>query len=306
MKSDQNLLERLRRAAGSGEVVTEELMSRHTTFRIGGPADYFVTPHTKEEIRQVIRLCKEEEIPFAVLGNGSNLLVGDKGFRGVIIQLFKNFSDIIIEEETIYAQSGALLVRLANQAAEQGLTGLEFASGIPGTLGGAVVMNAGAYGGEMKDVILWSDVLTEDGEFLRLSGEELELGYRTSVIQKKHYFVLGAALRLKKGDQNEIRSVMEELKEKRVSKQPVEYPSAGSTFKRPEGYFAGKLIMDTGLRGFSVGGAQVSEKHCGFVINKGGATAEEVQLLMKEVADRVEEKFGVRLEPEVKMLGEFK
>ena len=306
MKSDQNLLEHLRRAVGSGEVVTEEPMSRHTTFRIGGPADYFVTPHTKEEIRQVIRLCKEEEIPFAVLGNGSNLLVGDKGFRGVIIQLFKNFSDIIIEEETIYAQSGALLVRLANQAAEQGLTGLEFASGIPGTLGGAVVMNAGAYGGEMKDVILWSDVLTEDGEFLRLSGEELELGYRTSVIQKKHYFVLGAALRLKKGDQNEIRSVMEELKEKRVSKQPVEYPSAGSTFKRPEGYFAGKLIMDTGLRGFSVGGAQVSEKHCGFVINKGGATAEEVQLLMKEVADRVEEKFGVRLEPEVKMLGEFK
>ena len=306
MKSDQNLLEHLRRAAGSGEVVTEEPMSRHTTFRIGGPADYFVTPHTKEEIRQVIRLCKEEEIPFAVLGNGSNLLVGDKGFRGVIIQLFKNFSNIIIEEENIYAQSGALLVRLANQAAKQGLTGLEFASGIPGTLGGAVVMNAGAYGGEMKDVILWSDVLTEDGEFLRLSGEELELGYRTSVIQKKHYFVLGAALRLKKGDQNEIRSMMEELKEKRVSKQPVEYPSAGSTFKRPEGYFAGKLIMDAGLRGFSVGAAQVSEKHCGFVINKGGATAEEVQLLMKEVADRVEKKFGVRLEPEVKMLGEFK
>ena len=306
MKSDQNLLERLRLAAGRGEVVTEEPRSRHTTFRIGGPADYFVTPHTKEEIRQVIRLCKEEEIPFAVLGNGSNLLGGDKGFRGVIIQLFKNFSDITIEEETIYAQSGALLVRLANQAAEQGLTGLEFASGIPGTLGGAVVMNASAYGGEMKDVILWSDVLTEDGEFLRLSGEELELGYRTSVIQKKQYFVLGAALQLKKGDQNEIRSVMEELKEKRVSKQPVEYPSAGSTFKRPEGYFAGKLIMDAGLRGFSVGGAQVSEKHCGFVINKGGATAEEVQLLMKEVADRVEEKFGVRLEPEVKMLGEFK
>ena len=209
------------------------------------------------------------------------------------------------EEENIYAQSGALLVRLANQAAKQGLTGLEFASGIPGTLGGAVVMNAGAYGGEMKDVILWSDVLTEDGEFLRLSGEELELGYRTSVIQKKHYFVLGAALRLKKGDQNEIRSMMEELKEMRVSKQPVEYPSAGSTFKRPEGYFAGKLIMDTGLRGFSVGGAQVSEKHCGFVINKGGATAKDVQLLIKEVADRVEERFGVRLEPEVKMLGEF-
>ena len=303
MKSDQNLLEHLRRAAGSGEVVTEEPMSRHTTFRIGGPADYFVTPHTKEEIRQVIRLCKEEEIPFAVLGNGSNLLVGDKGFRGVIIQLFKNFSNIIIEEENIYAQSGALLVRLANQAAKQGLTGLEFASGIPGTLGGAVVMNAGAYGGEMKDVILWSDVLTEDGEFLRLSGEELELGYRTSVIQKKHYFVLGAALRLKKGDQNEIRSMMEELKEKRVSKQPVEYPSAGSTFTRPEGYFAGKLIDDAGLRGFQVGGAQVSEKHCGFVINRNQATAADVEELCHQVAEKVKEQSGVDLEMEIKRLG---
>ena len=195
MEIDQNLVELLHRAAGSGEVVTEEPMSRHTTFRIGGPADYFVTPHTKEEIRQVIQLCKAESLPFAVLGNGSNLLVGDKGFRGVVIQLFKNFSDITIEEEDIYAQSGALLVRLANQAAKQGLTGLEFASGIPGTLGGAVVMNAGAYGGEMKDVILYSDVVTEEGEFLRLSREELELGYRTSVIQKKHYFVLGAARR---------------------------------------------------------------------------------------------------------------
>ena len=184
MEIDQNLVELLHRAAGSGEVVTEEPMSRHTTFRIGGPADYFVTPHTKEEIRQVIQLCKAESLPFAVLGNGSNLLVGDKGFRGVVIQLFKNFSDITIE---------ALLVRLANQAAKQGLTGLEFASGIPGTLGGAVVMNAGAYGGEMKDVILYSDVVTEEGEFLRLSREELELGYRTSVIQKKNYFVLGAA-----------------------------------------------------------------------------------------------------------------
>ena len=305
MRMNQELGKKLLSILKEEQVKKDEPMKSHTTVRVGGPADYFVTPHTKEEIRQVIRLCKEEEIPFAVLGNGSNLLVGDKGFRGVIIQLFKNFSNIIIEEENIYAQSGALLVRLANQAAKQGLTGLEFASGIPGTLGGAVVMNAGAYGGEMKDVILWSDVLTEDGEFLRLSGEELELGYRTSVIQKKHYFVLGAALRLKKGDQNEIRSMMEELKEKRVSKQPVEYPSAGSTFKRPEGYFAGKLIMDTGLRGFSVGGAQVSEKHCGFVINKGGATAKDVQLLIKEVADRVEERFGVRLEPEVKMLGEF-
>ena len=166
-------------------------------------------------------------------------------------------------------------------------------------------MNAGAYGGEMKDVIFWSDVLTEDGEFLRLSGEELELGYRTSVIQKKHYFVLGAALRLKKGDQNEIRSMMEELKEKRVSKQPVEYPSAGSTFKRPEGYFAGKLIMDAGLRGFSVGGAQISEKHCGFVINKGNATAKDVTELMDETKKIVMEKFGVALEPEVKRLGQF-
>ena len=305
MKSDQNLLEHLRRAAGSGEVVTEEPMSRHTTFRIGGPADYFVTPHTKEEIRQVIRLCKEEEIPFAVLGNGSNLLVGDKGFRGVIIQLFKNFSDIIIEEETIYAQSGALLVRLANQAAEQGLTGLEFASGIPGTLGGAVVMNAGAYGGEMKDVLKEVTVLTPEGRVLTLQADELHMGYRTSVIKEAGYIVLEAVISLEKGDQEEIRSRMQELAGMRTSKQPLSYPSAGSTFKRPEGYFAGKLIMDSGLRGYQVGGAQVSEKHCGFVINTGNATAKDVTTLMSDVQRIVMEKFGVKLEPEVKFLGEF-
>ena len=303
---EQNFETCLYNVVDAAKIQKDEPMKKHTTFRIGGPADYFIMPSNEKELAETIRVCREFSILIYIVGNGSNLLVGDKGFRGAIIQLYKSMGTFQVEGNQITAQAGCSLAQIANAALDAALTGFEFAAGIPGTLGGAVVMNAGAYGGEMKDVILWSDVLTEDGEFLRLSGEELELGYRTSVIQKKHYFVLGAALRLKKGDQNEIRSVMKELKEKRVSKQPVEYPSAGSTFKRPEGYFAGKLIMDTGLRGFSVGGAQVSEKHCGFVINKGGATAEEVQLLMKEVADRVEEKFGVRLEPEVKMLGEFK
>ena len=265
MKSDQNLLEHLRRAAGSGEVVTEEPMSRHTTFRIGGPADYFVTPHTKEEIRQVIRLCKEEEIPFAVLGNGSNLLVGDKGFRGVIIQLFKNFSEIIIEEETIYAQSGALLVRLANQAAEQGLTGLEFASGIPGTLGGAVVMNAGAYGGEMKDVLQEVRVLRADGRIENWHAEDLDLSYRHSRMMEEGAIVLSATMKLHPQETGQIKAEMDDYRLRRQAKQPLEYPSAGSTFKRPEGYFAGKLIMDAGLAGYRVGDAAVSDKHCGFV-----------------------------------------
>ena len=302
MKSDQNLLEHLRRAAGSGEVVTEEPMSRHTTFRIGGPADYFVTPHTKEEIRQVIRLCKEEEIPFAILGNGSNLLVGDKGFRGVIIQLFKNFSDIIIEEETIYAQSGALLVRLANQAAEQGLTGLEFASGIPGTLGGAVVMNAGAYGGEMKDVLTSVEYLAADGNIVEVPAAELDLSYRHSIFEENGGCILSATFRLKKGDAASIKARMDELMQKRIDKQPLDKPSAGSTFKRPAGAFAAALIDQCGLRGYRHGGAAVSEKHCGFVVNLGGATCADVLALCDEVRSIVKEKTGYDLEKEIRVV----
>lgn len=297
--------ERLTEIMDKESVLRDEPMSKHTTFRIGGPSDYFVLPKSIEEVKKVTALCKEREIPFYVLGNGSNLLVSDAGFRGVIIQIYKNMDRIKAEGDAIRAQAGALLSKIAGEALRNELTGFEFASGIPGTLGGAVVMNAGAYGGEMKDVLQEVTVLTGEGEVKTLKREELDLGYRTSVVSKKGYIALEAVIGLKKGDAEEIRTVMEDLKERRTTKQPLEYPSAGSTFKRPEGYFAGKLIQDTGLRGFSVGGAQVSEKHCGFVINKENATAKDVVELMQEVSDRVEAKFGVPLEPEVKKLGDF-
>ena len=223
----------------------------------------------------------------------------------MIIQLYRNMNQIEVEGTTIRAQVGALLSQIAGEALRHSLTGFEFAAGIPGTLGGAVVMNAGAYGGEMKDVLQEVTALSKEGEVKVLTREELDLGYRTSVIGREGYIALEAVIALKDGQEDEIRSTMEDLKERRTTKQPLEYPSAGSTFKRPEGYFAGKLIQDTGLRGFSVGGAQVSEKHCGFVINKDNATAKDVIELMREVSDRVEAKFGVPLEPEVKKLGDF-
>ena len=277
-----NLYNELCSIIGENNVLRDEPMSSHTTFRIGGPADYFVMPSSAGEIRRITELCTDQKIPYYVIGNGSNLLVGDKGYRG-----------------------GALLSKVAAAAYEAELEGFEFASGIPGTLGGAVRMNAGAYGGEIKHVLKSAEVLTPEGEVLTLSAEEMKLGYRTSIVSKMDYVVLGAELSLKKGKKEEIRAKMDELKEKRVSKQPLEYGSAGSTFKRPEGYFAGKLIEDAGLRGFRVGNAQVSEKHCGFVINLGGATAREVSELMESVVRKVEAASGVRLEPEVKRIGEF-
>ncbi len=282
-----------------------EPMKLHTTFRAGGPADFFAVPETKEEVRGLVRLCEDAGMPYYIIGNGSNLLVSDRGYRGLIIQIYKEMGRIAAANGQITAQSGALLSRVAAKALEEGLSGLEFASGIPGTLGGACMMNAGAYGGEMKDVLSSVLVLTPEGEFLTLHSGELDMGYRTSVISKKGYIVLEACIQLEKGDKESIRSRMEELRKKRTSKQPLEYPSAGSTFKRPEGYFAGKLIEDAGLRGFRVGGAQVSEKHCGFVINRDGASAAEIAELMRQVSARVEEQFGVVLEPEVRRLGEF-
>ena len=290
---------------GSDNVKLQEPMSKHTTFRIGGPADFYLCPQSTKEVQQTVQICKEENLPYFILGNGSNLLVSDKGYRGVIIQLWKNFSDISVKDCCITAKAGALLSKVAAEALEEGLTGMEFASGIPGTIGGAVFMNAGAYGGEMKDIIKEVKVLDDQGEIRVLSNEEMKLGYRTSIVKEKGYTVLSAVLQLKKGDVSVIRETMEDLKNRRTSKQPLDMPSAGSTFKRPEGYFAGKLIMDSGLRGFSMGGAQVSEKHCGFVVNKGGATAEDVTALIREVQRRVKEKFGVELETEVRFLGEF-
>ena len=268
---------------GSDNVRLHEPMKKHTTFRIGGPADYYLCPHSTEELQKILQICRENKLEFFILGNGSNLLVSDKGYRGVVIQLWKNFSDIETEDNTITVKAGTLLSKVAAEALEESLTGMEFASGIPGTMGGAVMMNAGAYGGEMKDIIREVTVLTREGELLTLSKEEMNFGYRTSVVKEKGYVVISAVLQLRKGDREEIRKVMDELKERRVTKQPLDMPSAGSTFKRPEGYFAGKLIMDAGLRGFSVGGAQISEKHCGFVVNKGDATAADVLGLIGEV-----------------------
>ena len=290
---------------GSDNVKQQEPMSRHTTFRIGGPADFYLCPHSTKEVQEIVEICKEENLPYFVLGNGSNLLVSDKGYRGVVIQLWKNFSDITVKDCCIQAKAGALLSKVAAEALEAGLTGMEFASGIPGTIGGAAFMNAGAYGGEMKDIIKSVKVLDTQGEVRVLPKEELKMGYRTSIVKEKGYTVLSVELELSKGNREEIRNTMEDLKERRTSKQPLEMPSAGSTFKRPEGYFAGKLIMDSGLRGFSVGGAQVSEKHCGFVVNKGGATAMDVLNLIREVQRKVKEQFGVDLETEVRFLGEF-
>lgn len=300
-----DLYKELCAAVGAEHVLRDEPMNRHTTFRIGGPADFFVQPSCTEEIKAVRELCRLGEVPCYIIGNGSDLLVGDKGYRGVIIQICKRMNEVRADGERIIVQAGALLSRTAAAAYEASLTGMEFASGIPGTVGGALRMNAGAYGGEMKQIVESAEVLTAEGEVLELSAGELGMGYRTSVISRNDYVALSAVLKLEKGDQKAIRARMDELKEKRVEKQPLEYGSAGSTFKRPEGYFAGKLIQDAGLRGYRVGDAQVSEKHCGFVINRGKATAAEVARLMDDVADRVEEKFGVRLEPEVKKIGEF-
>ena len=290
---------------GKEQVLFEEPMKRHTTFRIGGPAEIFVMPKTTEEVKKTLEICRQEEIPYFVLGNGSNLLVSDKGYRGVIIQMDRNMEEITVEGTEIRAAAGALLSSIAVAARRASLAGFEFAGGIPGTLGGAVVMNAGAYGGEMKDVLKEVTVMTQEGEVREIPAEELEMGYRTSIVKKAGYLVLGATISLKKGNIEEIKALTKELSEKRTSKQPLEFPSAGSTFKRPEGYFAGKLIMDSGLRGCQIGGARVSDKHCGFVINTGNATAKDVVELMNHVQEAVREKYGVTLEPEVKFLGEF-
>lgn len=299
-----NIYEELCKIVSEDQILKDEPMDKHTTFRAGGKADYLVMPSNEEQVRELVLLLKKENVPYYVMGNGSNLLVRDQGFKGVIIQIARKMNQIRVEGETIYAQAGALLSKIAAQALGEGLTGFEFASGIPGTLGGAVMMNAGAYGGEMKQVIVNACVLTSAGEIAVIPADLMELGYRTSVFAKNQDIILSAQLKLEYGNEAVIREYMDELKKQRVSKQPLEYPSAGSTFKRPEGYFAGKLIQDAGLRGFQVGGAQVSEKHCGFVINKDHATATDILSLMEQVSDKVETKFGVRLEPEVKIIGE--
>lgn len=305
MKMDESIITGLRGCNPKGRVLLDEPMREHTTFRVGGPADCFVEPGSEEELVRTIAFCREHALPCYVIGNGSNLLVGDRGFRGVIVRLGGALAQIDAQGDCIRAGAGALLKDIADTAARNGLAGLEFASGIPGSLGGAVLMNAGAYGGEMKDVVRSVRVLTREGEIEQIPGSEMGFGYRTSLAQTQGQIVLGALLSLHRGDREQIQRTVDDLTQRRAMKQPLEKASAGSTFKRPEGYFAGKLIMDAGLRGFSLGGAQVSDKHCGFVINNGEATAAEVAALIAEVQKRVYEHSGVRLEPEVRRIGEF-
>lgn len=303
--------EKLADLIGGANCLAGEEMKKHTTFRVGGPADLYLTPEIAQ-IPDVIALLKKEGVSYFVMGNGSNLLISDKGIRGAVIEIKKNASEISVlpdektDEAILDIEAGALLSTVANTALNNDLTGFEFAAGIPGTFGGAVCMNAGAYGGEIKDVLIDAKVYDIASDKVRtLTVDELKLGYRKSLITEGGYIVLSARIKLKKGDHDAILSYMNELKEKRTSKQPLEYPSAGSTFKRPEGYFAGKLIEDAGLKGFSVGGAEVSKKHAGFVINKGDATADDIYRLIKAVQQKVYEVHGVHIEPEVKMIGEF-
>lgn len=304
MLMDQRLLEDLRLIAGVENVWRAEPMNRHTTFRVGGPADAYVTPH-EDLLPKVIDLCREREEPYYIIGNGSNLLVGDGGIRGVVIDLMKHVDNLVITGNRIMAGAGTLLSRVANLAAEHRLSGLEFAAGIPGTVGGAIAMNAGAFEGEMKNVIQKVTVLDREGNTKKLDADALQMGYRTSNVSNEGYIVTGATLFLRFGNMEAIKERMNEFNRRRTEKQPLEYASAGSTFKRPEGNYAGKLIMDAGLAGYRVGGAMVSEKHCGFVVNRGTATAADIRAVIEHVQAEVERQFAVSLEPEVRMLGEF-
>ena len=306
MSSREAYWEDLGRAlAEAGNAVRrEEPMKKHTTFQAGGAAALFAEPQTTAQLAAAIRICREAEAPFTVVGRGSNLLVCDEGYEGVVLHIGEAMSQITVDGCTLEARAGAQLSSMARAALQASLSGLAFAAGIPGSLGGALVMNAGAYGGEMKDVITKVHILDpREGSDAWLPASEMAFGYRTSRLQKEGWIALGAVLELEPGDPDAIRAEMNDLAERRRSKQPLEFPSAGSTFKRPEGYFAGKLIQDAGLAGFSVGGACVSEKHCGFVVNKGNATAADILAVCRHVEEEVERQFGVRLEMEVKTLG---
>lgn len=285
------------------DIKIDEKLSEYVNFKVGGPADILLIPNSKEQVIKSIKICKENNIPFYLIGNGSNILVRDGGFRGVVLSL-KNVKNIYVDGEKIEAECGVMLKEVSDKAIENSLTGFEFACGIPGTIGGAVFMNAGAYDGEISKVIESAEVIDENCNIIRLSREELDFGYRSSLVMKKGYTVLSAVFKLEKGQVKTIKELVDDLTNKRESKQPLEYPSAGSTFKRPTGYFAGKLIQDAGLKGYSIGGAAVSEKHSGFVINKGNATAKDITDLIKYIQDEVKRQFGVELHPEVRIIGE--
>ncbi len=297
------VIEALQKFVPRENIHLQEPMAAHTTFRIGGPADCFLELENEEQLKKVRRYLELTGVSFFVLGNGSNLLVNDSGYRGIILQIGSKMNSVSVQGNDMIAKAGATLAQVARAAMEHGLTGLEFASGIPGTVGGGVVMNAGAYGGEMSQVVTQVNVVSREGELLELDNGTMEFGYRTSVIRKSPFIVTEVTFRLKPGDRSVIKEKMEELAARRREKQPLEYPSAGSTFKRPEGNFAGKLIMEAGLKGFRIGGAEVSEKHCGFVVNMGNATAKDVREVIAEIQARVKARFRVELEPEIVFLG---
>ena len=301
----QQLLDTLDQIAGKENIHPDEQMSRHTTFCVGGEAEAFLRIRNKEQLEKLIPYFKLAELPYFVIGNGSNLLVGDKGYHGMILHLGDGMDQIQVDGNRLTVQAGCLMSQIAREAYEHALTGFEFASGIPGSIGGGVVMNAGAYDGELGQIVTKVWVMNEEGEILALDNQDMEFGYRTSVIKKRPFIVVQAEIELQPGNKEEIAAKMAELNQRRRDKQPLQYPSAGSTFKRPQGYFAGKLIMDAGLRGYSIGGACVSEKHCGFIINKNHASAADVAEVICYVQERVKEKFGVTLETEVIFLGEF-
>lgn len=302
MNSKERIAALFSEIVGDWRVQVDHPLSRITTFKIGGPAAYVVTPSNIEELRKIIEVCQDNGLRMLVLGKGSNILASDEGFRGVIVRLDFNFNNVKINGTLVEAESGITLSALSKKLAEKGLGGLEFASGIPGTLGGAIYMNAGAYGGEMKDVLQEITVVDLAGHIRRLDANELDLGYRSSILQRKSWIVVKAVLKLEERDPALIKARMQELKEQRNSKQPVEMPSAGSVFKRPEGYFAGTLIDQAGLKGFSIGGAMVSPKHAGFIVNTGGATCKEVIQLIRYIQKTIKEKDGVDLVPEIRYL----
>lgn len=306
MKDFDLFLNELKNIFLDKQIKQKEPMSKHTSLQIGGDADYMVLPYSIDEIKRVVLLCKSHNMPFYIMGNGSNLLVSDLGYPGLIVKLSGGFSNVEVSEDGIVrAQAGVLMSKLSNVIARYELTGFEFGAGIPGTLGGAVTMNAGAYGGEIKQVLLSATIIDREGEVKTFNNEALQLGYRSSILQKQDLCLLEATMKLSKGNKQEILDRIQELNSLRQEKQPLDMHSAGSTFKRPEGYFAGKLICDSGLKGFQIGGAAVSEKHCGFLVNKENATAKDFMTLIKEVIRIVDEKYGVILEPEVKFLGTF-
>ena len=301
----ERYLKLLGNIVGEENVKVNEPMKNHTSFKIGGPADFLVTPCSVQSLCEVIKLCNREKLPIFIMGNGTNLLVSDKGIRGVVVKIYDNLNRYTVKGDCIEAYGGILLSKLSNIALENELTGLEFASGIPGTLGGAVAMNAGAYGGEMKDVVVETEFIDKDGNLKIIRGDEHQFGYRTSFIQKQSAIAVRSVIQLKKGERAAIKALIDDLTARRQDKQPLEMPSAGSVFKRPEGYFAGKLIEECGLRGYSIGGAQVSEKHCGFIVNKGNATSKDIIDLIRHIQKTVKEKFGVDLQTEIRIVGDY-